>query len=179
MPTYVSKDVDQTAWNTYVQDYVSAYLDYARQCYSNSFASFLKNCRKFVKPSLPYTVDSNSTCPFAPEICKNQSGNLILDTGMLDSHHDMGLNAPKKDRFQMRNRVECAPLATKGYSERFQNEANPALSTKRYFYGNANVDGRYIRGNSSFTFQVPTDFFSARLQNYTFIQGPNPDYHIG
>lgn len=95
--------LDRTAWDTYVQTHVTAYLEYASQCYSKTRSSFSEHCRTFVKPSLPYKINRNAPCPFATEICKNQTGNLILDTGMLDSYEELGLNAPKMDRFQMRN----------------------------------------------------------------------------
>ncbi|KAF2275861.1 uncharacterized protein EI97DRAFT_442849 [Westerdykella ornata] len=170
---------DTLAYELYLQDHIAAYQNYALQCYSNDHASMSENCRYFVKPKLPYTVDRNASCPFAEQLCKLKDGNIVMDTGFLDSHYDMGLNAPPKHRFKIRNRVACAPLVTEGRSEYFLDEENPALSTMRYFYGNASIEGLYTRGNSSFTFQVPANFSTDRMKDYTLFQGSTPDYYVG
>lgn len=169
---------NRTAYDFYIQDHITAYLNYAIQCYANSHAAISENCRTFVKPKLAYSIDRNAPCPFAEELCALKSGNLVLDTGLLDSHYDFGVNAPPKDRFQLRNRVECAPLVTKGFSELHVNRENPSLSTMRYFYGQSDMD-YYTRGNGSFTFQVPANFSSDRVEDYTLFQASNPDYYIG
>lgn len=84
---------------------------YATKCYYGSKAT---GCEQYVQPALPYTVDRHAPCPFATEICKLSSGNLLLDTGSLDSVKHLGLN--QGPRFTLRIQTHCAPLVVNGHT---------------------------------------------------------------
>ncbi|KAL9624424.1 MAG: hypothetical protein Q9160_001387 [Pyrenula sp. 1 TL-2023] len=64
-------------------------------------------------------VSTNADCPFPGQdrICLRKSGNIRIDTGLMNSHEDFGLNAEPADRFGFRRVHHCAPLLTDGYSE--------------------------------------------------------------
>lgn len=88
---------------------------YAQSCYEGR-ATILK-CATFAQERVQAKVSRNTSCPFDPEICLLGNENLSIDTGYIDSHNDLGLNTPPKDRFRYRRVMACAPLRTEGYSE--------------------------------------------------------------
>ncbi|RDW62486.1 hypothetical protein BP5796_10788 [Coleophoma crateriformis] len=93
--------------------------NYAKQCYSTN-SSGLLGCDKFVVQTLPTVIwDNNTACPFKDGICKSNNSNLLLDTGFIDSHDHLGINAPENERFAWRYSMHCGPLVTQGFSEQF------------------------------------------------------------
>ncbi|KAK3385247.1 hypothetical protein B0H63DRAFT_543504 [Podospora didyma] len=90
--------------------------NHVQQCYSSSDGAG-PECRNslFVQPKLPTSSNPNAGCPFDEELCATKDSNLILDTGLLDSHIHLGLNTPPESRYQMRKVLHCAPLVTEGY----------------------------------------------------------------
>lgn len=75
--------------------------NYAQECYGAN-SSGLVECDTFVRRTLPTVITRNASCPFADSICKSTTNNIMLDSGMLDSHHDFGFNSPPDQRFQYR-----------------------------------------------------------------------------
>ncbi|KAK3986444.1 hypothetical protein QBC44DRAFT_311290 [Cladorrhinum sp. PSN332] len=75
------------------------------------------SCDLFVTPRLPSSSNTNEACPFKKEICRNESSNLLLDTGYIDSQLHLGINSPPKQRFLFREVTQCAPLQTGGYKQ--------------------------------------------------------------
>jgi len=107
--------------------------NYARQCYTQLPIGV--NCGTYVqKQLLPAVLDTNASCPFDAKLCNSQTGNLFIDTGLLDSHHDFGRNAPPNQRLQWRRTLHCAPLAKEGYRfQTFDETKNQSYTT--YYYG--------------------------------------------
>lgn len=106
--------------------------NYAQQCYNFSNyggCSAGSPCNSFVVPRLALSQDTNAPCPFSDGICRNESSNIILDTGYIDSHDHLGINSPEKNRLLSRTVAHCAPLRTEGYKTNIQ-ENFPA-----YYYG--------------------------------------------
>jgi hypothetical protein len=123
---------------------VTTYANYALQCYTGNVTAGMETCHPYLKPKLKTTVTRNASCPFAKEMCKSQTENLIIDTGLLDSHEDLGLNAPSDSRWQMRLLHHCAPIVTEGFSAPFQ--ANDTdVETMRYYYGALNERANYTQ----------------------------------
>lgn len=83
---------------------------YAAQFYGNdSVAERMQST--FAIPSLPFRTDNSAPCPFDAQMCFTGPGESIsFDTGLLDSHKHLGINARKKDRVQYRWKAACAPL---------------------------------------------------------------------
>lgn len=92
---------------------ISASINYARSCYTNARSS--PACNVYATRQLTWASDYNATCPFAPGTCiGSDTSALQLDTGQLDSHAMLGLNAAPKDRITYRRVTTCTPLKTDG-----------------------------------------------------------------
>lgn len=152
--------------------------DYARQCYSSEDLIGVLECSKFVKRTLQSNVDQNpsATCPFPGNICVNNSSNLLLNSGLLDSHKHLGINAPPNERFLYRRVAHCAPLKTEGYKRQYdlpyEYDHSHNESYWGYFYtqpSSANEQG--------LTYQYANDSLNrnAAISRYSLI----PDYNIG
>ncbi|KAL1649471.1 hypothetical protein SLS58_001526 [Diplodia intermedia] len=116
----------------YLRQNALAYAQYAQQCYRMN-ASTVVDCSKFVKRNLTGTSQTDASCAFADNICQSDSANLDLDTGLLDSNDDFGLNAAPEKRFQYRRRVQCALLKTDGYKRVYRTRSGKRYM--RYYYG--------------------------------------------
>lgn len=90
------------------------YFDYAQRCYKADAIS--QGCNLYVKPMLPSVVDRAATCPFGNEMCLLKDSNIRIDTGYLNSAHDLGFNTPPSERFLYRRITHCAPLVSEGYT---------------------------------------------------------------
>lgn len=108
--------------------------NYVQQCYSNiSQSSATTACNKFVLSSLPtYEMNTSAECPFQHQICRSSQSTLRLDSGYIDSHEDLGLNAPKDERFAYRYVLQCAPLETDNYTSHVKKDSR---GWDRYHYG--------------------------------------------
>ncbi|KAI1340968.1 hypothetical protein F5Y15DRAFT_422835 [Xylariaceae sp. FL0016] len=112
---------------------VDAASNYAEQCYSDDRAS-LSDCSLFVTKRLTdnSTINKQAPCPFHDSLCRTTSKNIRLDTGFLDSHSHLGLNARQEDRIIWRNVLHCAPLVTEGYTSHARTAQG---NSTRYHYG--------------------------------------------
>jgi hypothetical protein len=86
-------------------------FSYSSQCCGNQKS---ESCGKYAQPISTYTVDTNASCPLATDVCKSQSGKVVLDSGRIDSVHHLGLNAGPSFTFEFAN--HCASLSTEGYT---------------------------------------------------------------
>lgn len=127
--------------------------NYAQQCYSSSRSGML-DCTSFVVDHLSSTVDTQAPCPFpGADVCRLQSSNLHLDTGLLDSSEVFGLNAPKNQRIFFRNVLECAPLVTEPFAQDISTSVNnytvynygPNFLGQNYTYQVETMAGQYDR----------------------------------
>ncbi|KAI1128616.1 hypothetical protein F5Y10DRAFT_291899 [Nemania abortiva] len=106
-------------------------LNYVQQCYYNS--NSLTDCSNFVTKRIPITVDESALCPFNANICRSQSENILLDTGHINSHHHLGINAPPNERILFRRTLQCAPLKTSGFKR--PNKSGSRHNSTLYNYG--------------------------------------------
>lgn len=135
--------------------YVSrAYTDaanYAQQCYSGDSHGMV-GCNKFIVKSLKTeTMETNRSCPFQADICRNNNTNIRLDTGYIDSHDHLGLNAPRNERFGYRYVLECAPLKTAGHVN-YISHGN--ITWAQYNYGKRASGGTDNRTMLDYTYEV-------------------------
>lgn len=97
---------------------------YSRACYGSSQS--LLQCAQYPQQQLPWKVTQNATCPFAPDLCfYGASSAYEMDTGHIDSHQALGINAPKFERIQYRKVTTCSPIHTRGYLTEV-NDTNPS-----------------------------------------------------
>jgi hypothetical protein len=111
-------------------------VNYVQQCYDNNNeeSSATTACNKFIRSSLKtHKVNETAECPFQKQICCNPQSTLRLDSGYIDSHEDLGLNAPKDERFAYRYVLHCAPLETNSYTSHVEKDGR---GWDRYHYGN-------------------------------------------
>lgn len=142
------------------------YSSYASQCYS----SHSDTCRFYIKDRLPMQSITNATCPFGGGICRSPKNTLILDSGLLDIHKDLGVNLPADQRFLYRNMVRCAPLKVEPYQHFHNYTDDDGITTAaRYFYGER-LDGT----NNTYTYEYQSN--QKRLNNLNYV---NADYTLG
>ncbi|KAI9150808.1 hypothetical protein HJFPF1_10585 [Paramyrothecium foliicola] len=158
-------------WDAYDSRRIEAASDYAQRCYESH--SDERDCSAFVRPALPISVTANASCPFDSSICLSQDANLILDTGLMDSHFDLGLNSPPVSRFKLRFKMHCAPLVTEGYKSTYVLGNSTYL---RYLYGDASTEN----SDCNCSFAVNMDAAKQRANSLTtpFVE-PFQDYHLG
>jgi hypothetical protein len=73
-------------------------------------------------------------CPFSADVCQPGNANILLDTGLMDSHDHLGINSPRRQRFGYRRRLHCAPLKTEPYKQDLSVPGERRAITQ-YFYG--------------------------------------------
>lgn len=133
--TLMASATDNTA-EYYGAGRLRSSFNYKSVCYPNSGST--DSCRTFARSSLPYTVTHGTPCPFpgGDRICLSNNGSIRLDSGFLNSHHDLGINAPPSSRYLYRTVAECSPLRDEDYVR--YNETNSS-KTLQFLYGNSAV----------------------------------------
>ncbi|KAF3766253.1 hypothetical protein M406DRAFT_11941, partial [Cryphonectria parasitica EP155] len=123
---------DEALLFTWLYQYLESSTNYAEQCYGSDDSN-LVGCDTFVHRNLPYNITTTAECPFDKNICLDDNSTIVLDSGLVDSREDFGLNTPDGQQFQIRMRVECAPIRTEGYTTNFN--LSDDRSYTQYWYG--------------------------------------------
>lgn len=84
---------------------------YARACYDGPIDTL--KCNTYATPHIKWE-GKKADCPFKDGICY-ENNTYQLDTGLMDSHHDLGINTPKEERLKYRSVTTCSILKDKGY----------------------------------------------------------------
>ncbi|KAL1634241.1 hypothetical protein SLS58_010785 [Diplodia intermedia] len=152
-----------TVFQPYLSQRFTSSADYAQQCYPNLQS---EDCSTFVQRRLRTDSIRNATRPFPGNVCKSQDANLLLDTGLVDSHHDLGMNAPSSHRCQFRFVLQSAPLTTNGYTHVVPNLGAGLHSPfVRYQYGPRLQAGR---PHADYTYQhIVTQKDQFSQENFT------------
>lgn len=88
---------------------------YASSCYTSSPDPL--RCSVYTLPSLPSTIDSNASCPFASGMCYfSDTAAYKMDTGKLDSNYHLGMNFPPGERITFQRTTTCAPIHIENYT---------------------------------------------------------------
>ncbi len=94
---------------------------YAETCYGATADIEATGCKEFTHRDLSdKTTVTEIPCPFADDIC--QTSGVLLDSGILDSRFDMGINTPKADSIGFRSQAACAVLKQDGYVSDWQSD---------------------------------------------------------
>lgn len=100
---------------TYGTTTMQASGEYVQNCLAESQS--LPECHIFKKVQLNWTSSEDAPCPFG-DLCLGQpNSSLYMDTGLLDSRDDFGINSQHFDRVQWRKRATCMPITTSGYTQ--------------------------------------------------------------
>ena len=92
-------------------------MEYARTCYDTTATG--SQCGAMVASSLTryQKIHYDQPCPFQKDICLDpQKGAVQVDSGLLDTNLDMGLNSRRGNSVGYRRVTTCAPLQTQGYT---------------------------------------------------------------
>lgn len=160
-----------TVFNRYIAQKTTSNAHYAEQCYPKDHA--IEGCSTFIQQRLSTTVTADAPCPFSDNICKSRNANIILDTGLMDSHYHLGLNAPINRRYQVRLVLQAAPLKTEGYKQFDRTDSTLKDPYARYYYGTFTNNGLFY---ANFTYQHGMPKREQYLGlNFT---GPHPDMDV-
>ena len=85
---------------------------YASQCYNQNLGAL--GCTLMPVQYLNYTTNMDTPCPFKPATrCSTGiNGAVSFDTGYIESHRDLGINARNDKRLETRIVRACSPLHT-------------------------------------------------------------------
>ncbi|CAH0049788.1 unnamed protein product [Clonostachys solani] len=126
---------------------MTAARNYAENFYLNSTASLSRS--PYVTTSLPHT-DSQVPCPLENHTRCALDISLRLESGLLDSHLMLGINAPTSDRIHFRAGTTCT-VVNKGGLDKLSKTG----SSRRYFLGG--VMGK------NYTYEYDQDFRSGGI----------------
>ncbi|KAF2737471.1 hypothetical protein EJ04DRAFT_550620 [Polyplosphaeria fusca] len=150
---------------------VTAYNNYALQCYSGNISTS-EDCHPYVRAKLKTSVIRNASCPFSSTICRSQTENLIVDTGFINSHADLGINSRPEDRFEVRFLHHCAPIVTEGFRK---NETVNGTEMTRYYYGPLSY-GEEVQAD--FTQEIAVNASNSYQEYRTYKARARADYGI-
>ena len=116
---------------------------YSRACYSESLDAL--QCNQFVKPRLPWSSKKNVSCPFQSDLClEGPTTAFQMDTGLLDSHEMLGINAKESDRLQYRKVTTCSVLNhERHFSQWNQTTTKGNKLSLRYHFGGLTQGANY------------------------------------
>jgi hypothetical protein len=100
--------------------------NYVQNCYSSNSSSEILDCGKLVTAYLPFSVEHNVSCPFAPEVCYGENTGFALDSGKI-SVSQLGINSRSNDNLSIRRRSVCAPLRQGPFHQATWTSANLSL----------------------------------------------------
>ena len=124
---------DYLEWfDTYLTESKILGASYAQQCYREDANA--GSCKTFVQANIS-TTSSTAACPFDGICVESGDKALMLDTGHINSHFDLGLNGPTEDRLTFRKVTTCAPITTVGYSTLYHPTNSTADDYIEYYYG--------------------------------------------
>jgi hypothetical protein len=140
---------------------------YVTQCYGSGSSGA---CNVHAKQATQHTPP-NTTCPLTDsDICISvNSTPYQLDTGPIDSHTDLGINAPLENRVTYQKINTCSPIHSTKFAQIVNaNETNeayywpPDTRLQQFYYG------PILNTNFSYTFEysewTPLDNFPYDIQ---------------
>ncbi len=130
---------------------------YAGSCYNASAEQ--SYCKTLAGKPVNWTTSYDTACPFSPGMCDRPA--LRMDTGPIDSHEHLGVNAPERDRITYRRVTTCAPVTKKGFESDWQNATEPDYPGQQYrelYYGTL--------GDRNFTHRLYNTSFSEQVPGY-------------
>ena len=140
-------------------------LEYAQSCYmSPPDWYWASTCGTYPISRLNWTTSFNDSCPFESKVCSQDAATMILDTGIIDSHEDLGINAQKQDRLGYRRVTQCTVLNNEQYTTDWAFDGNSpevassptAMKTAYANYGpSLDKDTKFTYSYSNFA-----DFFT-------------------
>lgn len=128
---------------------------YAAECYGDN--SNALGCLSLPRQQLPYTVDLNFTSARNAGNMSAVPSVVTLDTGYLNSHYDLGINAKESDRIYFQFQTSCSVLNYEKDVEPYielepDKYAHELYPLKQLFFGGTAASGSV----SKYTWQYET-----------------------
>ncbi|KAI1389152.1 uncharacterized protein F4822DRAFT_270921 [Hypoxylon trugodes] len=162
---FVNPSYDAFLWMTATfTSHITRALGYAQQCYSETVPSGAIDCNFYTVKQIPTIRNYNAPCPFQDNICRSNSSNLMLDTGLVNIHDHLGVNLPAGERILWRKVLSCAPLVTSG---RTSNHSTADGNYTRYHYGDV-VRTRNSTGTVRYNFTYSIDSVESQYAPFNF-----------
>ncbi|KAI0168841.1 hypothetical protein GGR52DRAFT_592616 [Hypoxylon sp. FL1284] len=92
-------------------DSLQAARGYSINCYNTSST---QGCGPFTNPRIDWEIQWDAKCPFGDSMCLEPG--MSIDTGLINSNQDLGLNAKPEDQVELRKKTTCAPITQDGYT---------------------------------------------------------------
>lgn len=136
-PQYLAKQV---------QD-IQLSVQYSEECYMPQAVSAGTSspCHSLKASTVGWEAASAGSCPFGSQICDERAEAVVLDTGEVDSHDDLGINAKPSDRLKYRRVTTCAVLNgtshTNGWNGTVESSSSvePSPDTAYAYYGPSRI----------------------------------------
>lgn len=159
------------AWSIDTRHETSLSFNYARSCYNTT--PFSTDCNTYVRRRLNSTVDLDADCPFFAGMCLNASSKAIqLDTRFIDSHSDLGINAPKDNRITYRRVMTCAPVETEGFTSSTvgpRTDVSVSDINNTYLNYGPQLAGDHVATNFTYTYSNWTIIANDGLGGYVLL----------
>lgn len=96
---------------------------YARNWYGSN-ASSLSAQTLFPRTRLPYSIDTNTPCPWDKRCVLGRNAAFSLQTELLDSHDMFGINAKVESRVEYQRNTTCSVVDVRDFEKRV-NDTDP------------------------------------------------------
>lgn len=134
---------------------VTKAASYVKSCYNDAARS--SDCNHFVRRNLMLqgSVDLKARCPFGNNSCITPA--VRLDTGLLNSNDDLGLNSPSHDSLSFRRVTTCAPINVEQYATTWRSDmiegygGKTNTSVRFYEFGKSNFGCVATKSNQTNT----------------------------
>ena len=102
-------------------------LEYTKACYESHSNEYSSLCSSYMAPQLPSTVDRLSACPFGENVCSTSA--VRIDSGIIDSGLQLGINSPPGEKVGLRKVTTCAPVPLGKYESEWTTYRSPENDT--------------------------------------------------
>jgi hypothetical protein len=129
----VSEAIKYTgAWTGQTVQNMAKSSHLTQYCYNATGTTAAMHCNSPGRRFVDWTFNTTDTCPFGNVSCLS-TRSLILDSGLVDSHVDLGINTRMENRIAFRKTLTCAVPDLKDYTTVFnRNNVTAVMSTPYY-----------------------------------------------
>jgi hypothetical protein len=151
------------AFDAYTKNSIALSGEYVANCLAQN--QTLPECNTFKKPKLNWTAAS-APCPFGVGLCLGPADEAIkMDTGLLDSRNDFGVNGQNDERISYRRVSTCIPITTENFTTNGTSSVGSVVfNYTAAFYGPNQIDLTMINDTT--------------LQNATYILSNYRDFAL-
>lgn len=156
-------------------DRLNMALRHASQCY-NGTSTTISECGVLSNTQLKSRKVRHTDCPFG-NLCKPNITSITMDSGLIDSHKDLGMNTPQSQRFALRSVWQCSILETRGHTYMMNVSSTQSFKMYNYSLGSdGQVQTTHIASNDAHDDYVRATLPGNDIQRPLV---PNPDYSLG